>query len=156
MFDQDKTTCAASLLTGNAWRAVAALDVDALHEHALAEPDPGQGLRQAAAIQRRQFEAMYDVIAVYAEAARVDPDIAEDTGRIQTNRERAFRRHVDAIAEHLAPGLTVDQALDVYLTLVLPEVYRTLVVERAWSAQRYETWLGQTLTSQLLGPADAT
>jgi len=147
----------AKILQDIAWRAVAVLDVDALHEQALADPDPAHGLRRAAAIQCRQFEVMYDVIAVYQEAARVDQDIAADTRRIQSNRERAFRRHVEAIAEHLAPGVSVDGAVDVYLTLVLPEVYRTLVLERGWTAGQFETWLAQALTSQLLGhPPQAT
>jgi hypothetical protein len=35
-------------------------------------------------------------------------------------------------------------------TLVLPEVYRTLVVERGWSERRYEDWLGDALVAQLL------
>jgi hypothetical protein len=59
--------------------------------------------------------------------------------------------------EHLAPGVSVDGAVDVYLTLVLPEVYRTLVLERGWTAGQFETWLAQALTSQLLGhPPHAT
>jgi len=37
-------------------------------------PDPAAGLRQAANIQRRQFEAMLD-ITVHQEAARTDPEI---------------------------------------------------------------------------------
>jgi hypothetical protein len=46
---------------------------------------PAQGLRQAASIQRRQFEIMYDVIVLYQEAARTDPDIAADMARILAN-----------------------------------------------------------------------
>jgi hypothetical protein len=53
--------------------------------------------------QRRQFEQMYDVIDIYQEAARTDPDIADAMGTIMANRERAFRRHIEAIAAHLAP-----------------------------------------------------
>jgi hypothetical protein len=34
-------------------------------------------------------------------------------------------------------------------TLVLPEIYRTLV-ERGWSERRYEDWLGDALVAQLL------
>jgi hypothetical protein len=100
--------------------------------------------------QRRQFEIMYDVIAIYAEAARTDPDIAADTARTLAYRERGFRRHIDAIAGHLAPGVSTDDAVGIYLTLVLPEVYRTLVVERGWTGDRYEAWLGDTLVQQLL------
>lgn len=132
------------------WRPVLTLDVDRHHEEALAEPDPAQGLRQVAALQRRQYETMYDVIVIYQEAARTDPEIAADLQRILDNRERAFHRHIDTIAEHLAPGLTVAEGTAIYVALVLPEVYRTLVVERGWTAGRYESWLAETMIRQLL------
>jgi len=144
----------AKILQDIAWRAVSTLDVDRHHQEALEQPDPAHGLRLAAAIQRQQFEIMYDIIAIYQEAARTDPDIAHDLHRIQANRERAFRRHVEAIAVPLRPGITVNDGVDVYLALVLPEVYRTLVLERGWHTDRYETWLADALIQQLL-PAPA-
>jgi len=140
----------ARILRAIAWGVTSTLDVDRSHDAALAEPDPAQGLRLAANIQRRQFEHMYDVIAIYAEAARTDPDIAQDLQTIMANRERAFRRHVEAIAAHLAPGVSVSDALDIYITLVLPEIYRTLVPERGWTVDQYENWLAGTLIRQLL------
>ena len=70
--------------------------------------------------------------------------------RILGNRDRGFRRHIEAIAVHLAPGLSVRDAVDIYLALVLPDVYRTLVLERGWTPDRYETWLADTLIRQLL------
>lgn len=140
----------AKILQSIAWAAAAALGIDAGHEEALAQADPADGLRLAAHIQRRQYELMYDVVAIYQEAARTDPDIAADLQAIMANRERAFRRHVESIAGHLDPGVTVDAGVDRYLAIVLPEVYRTLVLERGWSAGRYETWLADTLIQQLL------
>src|ERR1039457_4885012 len=68
----------ARILRAIAWGVTSTLDVDRSHDAALAEPDPAQGLRLAANIQRRQFEHMHDVIAIYAEATRTDPDIAQD------------------------------------------------------------------------------
>ena len=140
----------ARILRAIAWGVTSTLDVDRSHDAALAEPDPARGLRLAANIQRRQFEHMYDVIAIYAEAARTDPDIAQDLQTITANRERAFRRHLEAIAAHLAPGVSVSDALDIYITLVLPEIYRTLVPERGWTVDQYENWLAGTLIRQLL------
>jgi AcrR family transcriptional regulator len=140
----------ARILQAIAWGVTSTLDVDRSHDAALAEPDPARGLRLAANIQRRQFEHMYDVIVIYAEAARTDPDIARDLQTIMANRERAFRRHAEAIAAHLAPGVTVRDAVDIYITLVLPEIYRTLVLERGWTAGQYENWLAGTLIRQLL------
>ncbi|HVW42796.1 MAG TPA: TetR family transcriptional regulator [Amycolatopsis sp.] len=138
----------AAILKAIAWGVAGSLDVDRAHEEALARPDPRDGLRLAANIQRRQFEQMYDVIDIYQGAARTDPDIAADLHRIQANRERAFRRHLDAIASRLV--VSVSDGVDIYLTLVLPEVYRSLVLERGWTADRYETWLAANLTHQLL------
>ena len=140
----------AAILRAIAWGVVDTLDIDQAHDEALGRTDPRDGLRMAANIQRRQFEQMYDVIVVYQEAARTDPEIARDTQVIAANRERAFRRHLDAIAAQLRPGLSVDDGVAVYFTFVLPEVYRTLVVESGWIADRYEQWLANCLISQLL------
>jgi AcrR family transcriptional regulator len=140
----------ANILKAIAWETASGLDIDRAHVEALTAPDPRTGLRLAAAIQRRQYEQMYDVIAIYQEAARTDPDIAHDQHGILTNRERAFRRHLDTIATHLNPGLSIDDATTIYLTLVLPEIYRTLVIERGWTPDQYEQWLADNLTHQLL------
>jgi AcrR family transcriptional regulator len=140
----------AKILQAIAWGAASTLDVDRSHDEALAHPDPAQGLRLTANLQRRQFELMYDVIAIYQEAARTDPDIATDLQTIMANRERAFRRHLQAIKAHLATGITVADAVTIYLALVLPDIYRTLVLERHWSIDRYEGWLAGALIHQLL------
>jgi hypothetical protein len=94
--------------------------IDRAHEAALAQPDPREGLRMAANIQRRQFEQMYDVIAIYQEAARTDPDIPRVTQTIAANRERAFRRHIATITAQLTPGMSADDGVSIYLALVLP------------------------------------
>src|ERR1017187_59889 len=140
----------ARILQAIAWGVTSTLDVDRSHDAALAEPDPARGLRLAANIQRRQYEHMYDVIAIYAEAARTDPDIAQDLQTITANRERAFRRHLEAIAAHLATGVSVSDALDIYITPVLPEIYRTLVPERGWTVDQHENWLAGHPIRQLL------
>jgi AcrR family transcriptional regulator len=145
----------AAILRSIAWGAAGTLDVDRAHDEALAAPDPADALRTCANLQRRQFEQMYDVIDIYQEAARTDPVIAEDMRTIAANRERAFRRQVEAIAADLAAGVSVEDGVAIYLTLVLPEVYRTLVIERGWTDDGYEDWLATALITQLLGPAPA-
>jgi AcrR family transcriptional regulator len=140
----------AAILRAIAWGVTGTLDVDRVHEQALARPDPRDGLRMVANLQRRQFEQMYDVIDIYQEAARTDPDIAQDVRTIAANRERAFRRHIETIATHLTAGVSVDDGVTIYLALVLPEVYRTFVIEGGWTADRYEDWLADALITQLL------
>jgi hypothetical protein len=52
----------------------------------------------------------------------------------------------------LRPDLTAAAAHDILWTLTSYEIHRCLVVERKWSADRYEKWLGDTLVLTLLKP----
>ncbi len=122
----------------------------ALAEAYLSEPDPREQLRLLAALNRRQLDAGSDVVAIYQEAARAEPRMAETLRQVLAAREREIRKLVEAVVARRRTGPTVDEALDITLTLTLPEVYRTLVVERGWSPSRYETWLAETLAAQLL------
>ena len=111
---------------------------------------PQEGLRISAGLQRRQYEQMYDVVTTHLEGARVDADIAKITAAILANRERGVGAYLQSIAAHLRPSIDATRALDIYLTLVLPEVYRSLVLERGWTPAQYESWLGNQLVHQLL------
>jgi hypothetical protein len=97
------------------------------------------------------MQAGSDVVAIYQEAAASDPQMAETMRIVLAAREREIRKLVEALAPRLRAGLTVDSALDLTLALTLPELFHLLVVERGWSHRRYDTWLGDTLVSQLLG-----
>jgi AcrR family transcriptional regulator len=121
-----------------------------LAKASLRETDTRQQLQLLASINRRQLELGSDVIAIYQEAARADAQMAETLHHVLAAREREIRRLLNSITAH-EPDLDVDNALDITLALTLPEVYRTLVAERGWSPRRYETWLGNSLVTQLLG-----
>ena len=56
-----------------------------------------------------------------------------------------------AQASALRAGLRARDAADIIHALASPEVYRSLVVDRKWSDDRFERWLSNTLASQLLG-----
>jgi hypothetical protein len=57
-----------------------------------------------------------------------------------------------ALAERgaLADGVTEDEARDVLVTMMAPEVHRILTVQRGWSTDRYERWLARSLRALLL------
>ncbi len=116
----------------------------------LREPDPARRLVMLAELNRRQLEVGFDVVGIYQEAARTDAQMAEALRNVLAAREREIHRLVKSIDARLKPGLSTEAALDITLTLTLPEVYRTLVVERGWTAERYEDWLAATLVDQLL------
>jgi AcrR family transcriptional regulator len=115
------------------------------------EPDPAGRLRIFARLNRRQLETGSDLIVVYQEAARVDGAMAETLRHVLASREREIHALVASLDDALAGGTSVERALDVALALTLTEVYRTVVVERGWSPDAYESWLGETLVNQLLG-----
>jgi AcrR family transcriptional regulator len=92
--------------------------------------------------------------ALLAAAHSGDPELADLAATI--SRERLFG--ATAVTNHLAelgaldPRVTREQARDVVWTLISPEVYRMLVLERSWSGQAYEQWLTSSLTAALLEP----
>lgn len=51
----------------------------------------------------------------------------------------------------LAAGLEQDEAVDITWLASDPALYDRLVRQRRWSATRFETWLADLLSSQLLG-----
>lgn len=50
----------------------------------------------------------------------------------------------------LRPGLRARDAADVIQALASPELYRLLVIDRRWPPERFERWLSDALTHQLL------
>jgi AcrR family transcriptional regulator len=128
-----------------------------LAQASLHATDVRDQLRLLAELNRRQLEAGSDVISIYQEAARADPTMAGTLRHVLTAREREIRKLLRTTARHHRPGLTLEAALDITLALTLVEVYRTLVVDRGWSARRYQAWLGDSLIAQLLeGPPPAS
>ena len=121
-----------------------------LAQASLQETDVRRQLRLLAELNRRQYEVGSDVVAIYQDAARADPQMADTLRQVLAAREREIRKFLRTTARHHKPGLTLEGALDITLALTLVEVYRTLVVERGWSARRYEGWLGGSLIAQLL------
>lgn len=131
-------------------RWIAESDVQAQQDLALANSDPAERLRMAAHWNRRQLELGFDVIGIYQDAARTDPRMADEWRNVQAGRERAIRQLVESIAADLKPDVKVATAVDLHVTCTMPEVYRSLVLERGWSPARYDRWLADLLIEQLL------
>jgi AcrR family transcriptional regulator len=122
-----------------------------LMAEAIDEPDPGRKLDLAARWLRQQMERSSDVIRAFREGSRFDSDVAADHRRILDNRSRNMKRFIDSMAPSLGPGMSARTATDLLWAFSNEELYRELVAERGWSADRFERWLAQTLRDQLLG-----
>jgi AcrR family transcriptional regulator len=121
-----------------------------LHSEAMKLVDARARLSAAAHWTRRQFELGYDVIAVHQDAARADLRVAETWRLALAGRETAVSALLRPLSKEFKPGLSPTEALDLYVTLTVPEIYRTLVLERGWTVERYESWLAAALIRELL------
>ena len=74
-----------------------------------------------------------------------NPAAASEMQRIWGAREQELKIFLKSFKGQLKP-----KSLDIFLACTAAEVYRLLVLERHWPVEDYETWLGDTLVSQLL------
>ena len=121
-------------------------------ERALAESDPRARITGFVAVTtsiNRRISAIYPVLM---NAADADPDAAVFLDELTTQRQRGQGILANSLATTGSLRTTVDErhAADIIHTLMSPEVYRMLVLERRWPPERYADWLADTLADQLL------
>ncbi|TCC05841.1 TetR/AcrR family transcriptional regulator [Kribbella soli] len=116
-----------------------------------AKDDPARQLAAMAGFDRRLYERAGDVILLLREAGRAEPelDAAYRDGRRKADQTRvavfsAWGKNV------LREGLEVETAVDIYAGVCNVDVYRTLIDERGWSAERVELWWAEVLARELL------
>ena len=92
------------------------------------------------------------VYRILVSAAGSDTDAAAILGELTQQRQDGQGRVATALAraKALRRGLTARDAGDVIHALASPELYHLFVIDRAWSPERYEQWLAETLAGQLL------
>ena len=118
----------------------------------LSDEDPKNQLAGFAAVVRDVMARVGPVHRILADAARSDQDAASLLAEIARQRHEGQRRIARSVARSgaLQPGLRERDAADIIHALASPEVYGLLVFDRGWSGERYEQWLRQILTGQLL------
>lgn len=119
----------------------------------VAETDPHRVIERYAAISRDLLTRVGPLAAALLSAARsADPELADLAATIGRERLIGATAFTDQLAEldALAPGVIRKQARDLVWTLISPEVYRMLVLERGWPGRGYEQWLTASLTAALL------
>ena len=133
--------------------AVAMLDRPQVHA-LLSDRDPRNKLAGFAALLRELMARTAPVHRILADAARSDEDAASLLAEVARQRQEGQHRIARALARSraLRPGLRERDAADIIHALASPEVYGLLVLDRAWTGERYEQWLTAILTDQLLAP----
>jgi AcrR family transcriptional regulator len=132
-------------------RATFSSNYDNVVREALKSDDPVTRLRFAARIARGIFDSLRSEAEVLRGATAIAPDFIRERERIRYERQEGVVQVLDRKGA-LRTGLRVPMARDILWTLTSYDIYRRLVVERKWTADQYETWLGDTLIATLIAP----
>lgn len=116
------------------------------------EADPQRRLEVLARNGRSILERSASMYEVLRGAAAADPEIASLWERAKAQRLAGQRELLRILTEHapLRHGLQATTATDILFAIGSPETYRLLVVDRGWSADRFERWYADALTRLLL------
>lgn len=121
-----------------------------LAQEVLAEPDARARIIGAAHWLTVLYSTDFDVVRILDAAADEDAE----TQALLRSKLRGRNRVMDSLMASVEDVLAVPlaEAQTVYRALAATGVYRELVVDSGWGADRFEAWLGRMLTDQLLAP----
>lgn len=115
----------------------------------LAEPDPVRRLRAAAHWLGTLYAAGFDVVTIFEAATDESPETRALLRGKLAGRNQAMDAMIASLDGHLR--VSVGEAQAVYRALAAPGVYRELVAESGWTAEKFEAWVGDALTRHLIG-----
>ena len=112
-----------------------------------AKREPRTQLRRLVSFTCRFFTQAADIVEIARGAGSTNEDLL---ALWREGEERRFRSQAPLIdnwrrAGALRKDLRAAEALDVLWAMTGADNYRLFVVERNWSAESYEAWLGETL-----------
>lgn len=116
----------------------------------LAGPDPARRLRGAAQWITVLYSTDFDVARILDSAADEDPETQALLRSKLRGRNHVMDQLIASVEDQLAVSLADAQAI--YRALAATGVYGELVVDSGWAPERFQTWLADTLTAQILAP----
>lgn len=116
------------------------------------EQSPNKRLNITAKLSRQIYDAERGLMDILRGASVVGPEFKELE---QEREQRRYERQGEYVKKlmrdkALIKGLTIRKARDILWSLTGRDMYRMLVIERAWSSDEYEKWLGKVLVASLL------
>jgi hypothetical protein len=117
-----------------------------------ASKDQRQQIQLLAHFSRTILERTAQIHRILHTAASVDPNAAELQRRDDAYRVEIQKTYISLLRKNgpLRPGLTAADAADTYSALANPTNYAFLTGDRGWTPDRFEEWLGDSLTQLLL------
>lgn len=119
-----------------------------------AEPDPRRKLFLYAAAIRSIHARLAPLVLALRDAATSEPEAAAVWTQISERRAANMRELARNLrdAGGLRDDLTISEAADVLWATNSPDLYALFVMERGWSAARYQRWLADAWCRLLLPP----
>lgn len=145
-------TVVEALLAGGVGRAELAVEERPAIRAVIEEPDAYRQVALYAATQPGIHRRSGPLLRALRGAMASDPELTALWHELEAWRLGGQGRFVGLLAErgHLRPDRSLEEARDLAWTLCSLAVHDLLVLERGWSAERYQGWLASALTSQLL------
>ncbi|HSL75975.1 MAG TPA: helix-turn-helix domain-containing protein [Candidatus Limnocylindrales bacterium] len=139
-------------LAGGASRAEVPVEERPAIRAVIEEADPRRQIELYAATQPGIHRRSGPLLRALHGSIDRDPDLRALWEQLEAWRLSGQGRFVGMLAQRgsLRPGLAVDEAVDVTWTLCSLAVHDLLVLERGWTAERYQAWLTEALTRELL------
>jgi AcrR family transcriptional regulator len=134
-------------------RAIFTVEYETLVAEAFAQDRPAARLRVAARIACEIYEAERAELDFLRGAGVASPELNMIDAERESQRFETQAAVIESLADAIRPGMTQAAAKDVFWTLTSRDLFRMLVIERRWSAGRYQEWLGTLLATELLGEA---
>ena len=123
-----------------------------LVREAMQAADPRERLRFPARIARRIYESEDSVLDLIRGGGAVAPALAQSEAERECTRYDGQAGMIQYLvrSRNLRRGLDPQHARDILWSLTSRDLYRMLVLDRGWTAQQYEDWLGDTLVEALV------
>jgi len=129
-------------------------DIVPVFQKLLQDGDPMRMLEGTAHIARMSCEQWWDVYVLVRSAGPTDPALSKASKKLDSGRLFGVRIFAEALDRggHLRKDLDARRATDILWAVASEDTYQRLVIERGWTQDEFEVWLGESLKRELLEP----
>jgi AcrR family transcriptional regulator len=144
-----------ALLAGGPSRAERPVEERPAIRAIIDEPDAVRQIDRFAAIQPGLHRRAGPLLRALRDARSRDPELARIWDELEAERLHGQGRFVVHLANQgaLRPDRPVEELKAVLWALCSQAVHDLFVIDRGWSAERYQAWLAEALRRELLEPA---
>ena len=123
-----------------------------LVDDSMQEKSPKKCLSITAKMARQIYDAERELMDILRGASVLDPELKELEQERENRRYERQGEYVKKLMDDkgFTKGLTYQKARDILWTLTGRDLYRMLVIERAWTSDEYEQWLSHLLVKSFL------